>query len=187
MHSRFLGGLALLALILHKKSSTQPTLPSVKGVIETVHSLPGRLRLYVPSLKNDLTAADLLSTKMESIAAIRSIEVSTLTGSVLIHFDPAEVDPVVVFGATARILGIETELGAKPQPLLWREFKAAGDGINDSIYHASAGLMDLKTMVGLSLISTVGYGLLTQSLRFSTPGAVTLGWWTYQHMFSEKN
>ncbi len=185
MHLRLYGTLALLALLVNKKGSGQPSLPSVKGIIETVHSLPGRLRLYIPYLQDNPDAAESLVSQMECIEAISSVEVSTVTGSVLIHFDPVKVEPIVIFGATARLLGIDAEIGARPQPLLWREFKAVGDGVNDAIYHASAGLMDLKTLVGFSLMSTAGYGLLTRSIRFSTPGVVTLGWWTYQHMFSE--
>jgi len=181
----FINPLAMLLASVRTKSASSSYLPSYKGVVEPVHSVPGRLRLHIPLTARDVKAADRLKD-MERIESVLSIQSNAVTGSVIIRYDPAAVEPMILLGAVIRILGLEKEIETRPQPLLWREFKLAGQAVNDSIYHTSAGILDLKTLVALGLMGTLANGLVTRSIRISTPGAFTLGWWIYQHLFLEK-
>lgn len=185
MKYTILGSLTILSFFTQAKFRQGTNFPSVKGVIEVLHYLPGRLRLYVPSIINDTDTADMLRINMEHIESINSIQVNIASGSVLIHFEPSQVDPLIIFGATARILGIDQKIGANSQPLLWREFKTARNAINDTIFNSSAGLVDLKTLVGICLVGSIAYGTITRTLTITMPGAATLGWWTYQHLLSD--
>lgn len=61
-----------------------------------VHEMPGRIRLHLPILRRvpeDMrgwldSAAELIALR----AGIRTVEACALTGSVLIHYDPAEIE-----------------------------------------------------------------------------------------------
>lgn len=53
-----------------------------------VHSVPGRLRIKIPSLKKNPQTARELTRLLNNLSGIRSVEVSTVTGSVVIRHDP---------------------------------------------------------------------------------------------------
>ncbi len=56
-----------------------------------LHQLPGRLRLRSEVLKQNPKLASELLTAIGMMPGMRSVEVSILTGSVLVHHDPLRV------------------------------------------------------------------------------------------------
>ncbi|MDR2747711.1 MAG: CdiA family toxin C-terminal domain-containing protein [Treponema sp.] len=69
---------------------------------------PGRVRLRLAELKNQDMAGKLLP-RIKAIAGIKSVEIKTLTGSLLIEYDPAVISTgqLVELGRTlARQAGI---------------------------------------------------------------------------------
>jgi hypothetical protein len=53
-----------------------------------VSFVPGRVRLRLPELKNQRLAGELLP-KIRAIPGVKAAEIKTLTGSLLIEYDPS--------------------------------------------------------------------------------------------------
>ena len=172
--------LALELLVLHLKRKNKP--PSIRGVVETVHSLPDRMRLRVPSLVDDPDGAALLQKSLASVEAITSARVNPVSGSVVIRFDPNALEPVVLFGAVVRILGLDETAARREPSRLWREIDAAGKAMDDTVRHYSADLMDIKTVITLSLVGALAYRALSGRNRLMLPGNATLAWWVFNLM-----
>lgn len=57
-----------------------------------VHHLPGRLRIKLPSLKRNARYAATLQTTLSALPGVRDVRVNTLTGSLLVGYDPTRMD-----------------------------------------------------------------------------------------------
>lgn len=182
MNYRVLFTIAGLILAL-KPFLKRQAMPSAKGFIETVHYLPGRLRLHIPSLAGKPEAAQTLRKQMEMLDHITSLQVNTINGSVLILFDPAAIDPEILFGATARILGIDEKLTDAGEPVMWQEIRSAGQAIDHALHSSSGGYVDVKTLFTILLLAIVVYRLVKQPDRLGVPGTVTLGYWLFNLIF----
>lgn len=53
-----------------------------------VHEVPGRMRVKIPELKKDHTRARRIENTLEDMNGVSRISVNTLTGSVVVTFDP---------------------------------------------------------------------------------------------------
>ncbi len=54
-----------------------------------VHHIPGRLRVRSAAVKKDETKASAAKALLAGVPGVRSSEVNTLTGSIVVHYDPA--------------------------------------------------------------------------------------------------
>lgn len=57
------------------------------------HHVPGRLRLKTPIIKGNEEGAANIQTFLKPIKGILSMAVNTVTGSLVIHYDPQVIDP----------------------------------------------------------------------------------------------
>jgi hypothetical protein len=74
-----------------------------------VSFIPGRVRLRLPELKNPALTAELLP-RIQALPGIKAAEIKTLTGSLLIEYDPQTLstDRLIELGRDlARRAGIE--------------------------------------------------------------------------------
>lgn len=55
--------------------------------VKILHFLPGRVRLKVSAIRKCSAEAEILGSALRSIPGVRSVEISTATGSVLIHYE----------------------------------------------------------------------------------------------------
>jgi copper chaperone CopZ len=55
-----------------------------------VHHIPGRLRVRSAAVKRNEGNASAVRALLASVPGVRSSEVNTLTGSIVVHYDPAE-------------------------------------------------------------------------------------------------
>lgn len=55
--------------------------------VQVAHFLPGRVRLKVPALRGRPAEAAALGMAFRSIPGVKTLEISTVTGSVLITYD----------------------------------------------------------------------------------------------------
>jgi hypothetical protein len=77
-----------------------------------VSFVPGRVRLRLPELKNPALTAELLP-RIRALPGIRTAEIKTLTGSLLIEYDPGVLSTeklIELGGALARQMGIAGDL-----------------------------------------------------------------------------
>ena len=84
----------LISLMLGKKSKSKKThLLSFHGVIETVHILPRRIRVYVPKLVGNDDLKKNFIGQISRLDEIHSVEVNTITGSAVIRYDREKLQP----------------------------------------------------------------------------------------------
>jgi copper chaperone CopZ len=155
--------------------SKRPVL-SFRGIIETVHLLPGRVRYRIPLLLHNPEVQAEIESRIPSIEGITGVEASTVSGSVLVRFDPQRIDYAVILTALAKVLGLEEELSKTPRGRIGEELENLSSGLNRAIYEYSRGLLDLKTVVPLSLSGLGLYSVLRRG-SIALPGAFTLLWW----------
>ncbi|MFZ5867201.1 MAG: HMA2 domain-containing protein [Thermodesulfobacteriota bacterium] len=67
-----------------------------------LHEVPGRLRIKIPALKKNRNLAWELETLLNSAPGITSVSVNTVTGSVIIYFDPKVVNSRAVLTLLSR-------------------------------------------------------------------------------------
>lgn len=75
-----------------------------------VHHIPGRVRIRVNEIKRNEARALSLKRMIEDAEGVRSVEVNSLTGSVLIRYDTASTDS----NSLLRRLGVRHEPAAAP-------------------------------------------------------------------------
>jgi len=163
------------------KKKTKMQLPSFKGTIETVHEMAGRARFIIPDLQYNEEKKSVIETEMMKIPGIKLIKVSTITGSLLIEYDDSKIQPILLFTAVIKILGLEHCITADKSSALSREFQVMRDSINTGIYEKSNGLVDLKSILTLTLGVSAFYFLIADKNKLSSK--FTLLWWFSQMIF----
>ena len=59
--------------------------------VKVVHFIPGRVRLRVDRLRGEPAFADKVRERLSAVDAIRHVDASDLTGSVLVEYDPVAI------------------------------------------------------------------------------------------------
>ncbi len=54
-----------------------------------IHNIPGRLRIKIPTLKHEAGQTDNIRSSFSGMYGIDKVSVNTLTGSIIINYDPA--------------------------------------------------------------------------------------------------
>lgn len=166
---------AVLTSLRPNKGRNLMQLPSFHGVVEVRASIPGRMRLFIPSIRERSEAARDMKEKMESTGAVKRVDLCDKTGSVLVVYDEQAVSAPVVLGAVIQLLGLKQILEKTPQSRAEKGMITLYNGLNHALLEATGGLLDIRMLAGGTL--TV-LGLRTLLLRGAVlPGAVTLLWW----------
>ncbi len=164
--------------LLNKNDFTKKNkanIPSFKGVLEVKHSIKGRIRFYIPILKENEEAKSILITQLSRVSAIKSIEVNLITGSLLICYEEKTVDTAVLIGVIAKLLGLEEAIAKKPEALVTREMKSMKEAINMAVYEKTNGLMDSKSL--FILLTILGGFIIVKSNPIAFPNGYTLLRW----------
>jgi hypothetical protein len=171
-------GLAIAALARRlKRDKWLAGLPRYKtGPIRVAHAIPGRIRFLVPSLRGDDSAGLSWLERLRDLQGVSRVDVSSVTGSVLVIYRPAEVDPALLFGALARLLGLEGDVERTPAPVMLRELREFGKSLNLAVYDNTSGLVDLWSLLIIGFV-VLGVKGVYQRGWASLPAGVTLLWW----------
>ena len=144
----------LAALFGRDRTAGDQALPSFPGVMETVHVLPGRLRLRAPVLIGERAGADQLEKSLSRLEGVREVEVSSVSGTLLFRFAPDRVTPDLLMGAAVRLLGLERDVLQTPPSAIGEGIRNAGDSLNHAIYAQTGGALDLWTSLTLLLLAS---------------------------------
>jgi hypothetical protein len=91
-----------------------PHSPNKEGIVNAlVHALDGRLRIRIPAIKRNAEVAASLEQSLLRVKGVKGVRANTLTGSVLIHYDPWRIgqgDLLEFFGVS-----VEEKRGSDPQ------------------------------------------------------------------------
>ena len=122
-------------------------LPSFKGILEVRASIPGRMRLHVPSL----------------------------SGSMLVCYNERKVEAAVIEGAVIKLLGLDAVISGKQKSRMESGLHTILDAVDRGVMGATNGLMDGKMLAGtaLSVLAIKEWRLA----GLAVPGAMTLLWW----------
>lgn len=88
-------------------------LPSFAGILEVVHTLPGRIRLKIPSLKRNIVGAENFKQRITRLNGIRNVDINLFLGTVLIQYDPQLLTPTLVVAAASHCFEFQDALRNK--------------------------------------------------------------------------
>lgn len=172
-----LTGLVLAGLLGKIKDGRRTLLPMFRtGPVRTVHWLPGRVRFRVPSLVNDGRGAAVIQQKLPTIQGVRSVQLDSNTGSVLVVYREEDVRPELLFAAIVRLLGLDEEVRRTPEPVVTKELREILGSANRMVYDRTGGLIDLWSAT-LILLAAIGIGKLWVNGLRAFPAGLTLIWW----------
>ena len=116
------------------------------------------------------------------VDAVRQVDVSPISGSVVIRFDPEQISAELLVAAIIKVLGLEKELDRLPSSVIGQEISQVSQALNRAVYDQTNGLIDLRTAL---LISMAGLGAakLWNQPRLALPGGFTLLWWAGSGLF----
>lgn len=161
-----------------QSTSKEVLLPSFKGVIEVRHMLKGRIRFYIPKLIGNEEEKEMLMDQIIRLNSVENVEISTLTGSLLIFYDQEKIEPMLLFSVVVRLLGLEEKLDKKEKSILYKEIEQFGSSINKSVLENTRGLIDAKTLLPVTFIIW-GLKKIIVDKNSNTPQPYTLFWWGY--------
>jgi hypothetical protein len=127
------------------------------GPVQTAHSIPGRIRFLVPSLRGNQSGREMLMNRLPHVRGVRKVQVNVISGSVLVNYEEGTVSPRLLFAAVVRLLRLDEELYDTPPSLIKRELREVLHSLNLAVYDRTYGTTDLWT--GLSCIFGF-YGLI---------------------------
>ena len=144
-------GFIVASLFGKKKDAGKSLLLRLQYPIKTNHLLPGRVRFQIDALKKNIKGEQFLNEQLPKIKGIKSIQINTITGSVLIHFSEEDIQPELLFTALIRLLGLEKELEKTPQSFISREIRLIGKSLNRAVLERTGGIIDLSTAIPIVL------------------------------------
>lgn len=165
----------MLMTVSGNRSRNRMKLPSFPGVAEVRASIPGRLRLYMPSVMTNDEAVRRMKAHMESTGAVREVSVNPRTGSALFLYDESQVEAAVVEGAAIRLMGLDDAISKPTVSRMEKGLRVLWDSVNHGVLEATNGLMDGRMLAGSALTVAAVRSLAVSGAAL--PGAMTLLWW----------
>lgn len=155
-----------------KRSAGQAAFPKH---VRPVHSMSGRTRFYCPAFR-EARVTDALVEQLLLVKGIVSAKPNNHTGSLLVHFDPAEVDQKLLLAAIQKLIG--PDLPAKKQGTVMEEFQMGYESLNYALLEKTAGAVDVKTLLSGGLVAlAVKEAIRTKALGMPAP--ITLLYWSF--------
>ena len=174
------GLIAAAALGMHGKQEKQNQSPllSLRGILETRHSLPGRIRFYLPCIKGAPEKAKLVEREMPKLKGVKYFKAEPVTATVLIYFDRSIIEPSLLATALIKLLGLEKEIMKPPKSLLTKEVQEISHAANRIIYDKTNGLLDLPTSI-FTVLAGIAVINILEGKPFTFPPSFTLLWWAF--------
>ncbi|WP_297639151.1 HMA2 domain-containing protein [uncultured Clostridium sp.] len=146
-----LGSKALTSALNNKKTETKEkdNVPSFKGVLEIKHNIKGRVRLYAPRIKENSEYSQVLISQLTKVKSISNIEVNSVTGSIVICYNPAELELALLVGVVIKLLGLEEAISEKPKSLISKEIKNVKEAVDLAFYNKTSGILDIKSVAAV--------------------------------------
>lgn len=157
--------------------NTHINVPSFKGIVEVKHYLPGRIRLYVPVLKDDLAAREVLINQLSKIEFIELKDINIFIGTMLLSFDIQKIKPMLVVGIIVKLLGLEESINNSEESLVKKEINNLKSSLNLAVYNKTNGILDFNSIITLGLLASgINSCVKNQGAR---PSGISYLWWAY--------
>ena len=151
-------------------------LQSFYGVIQVKHYQNGRLRLQTEVLKDDEELKEEFLNNICKIEGINSVEVNSITGSILIYFDEKVIESSFLYLIVLKLLHLEEEALKNKPGKLKKMIRQAFEALDMAVYNKSKGYLDLKTLTAGAFIF---YGIKKLKMTPKLPAGATLLWWAF--------
>lgn len=159
------------------------TFRGFRGIVEIKHAIPGRVRYYIPFLRNDIEKGQMLEQQLLKASAIKEININPLLGTVLVVYEAGKINEVTLTGVLAKLLGLEKELEKTPRSLIGKELNKVLKSANSTVYEQTDGLLDLNSAITLAFLSL---GLWSIARKPSIlPAGVSLVYWAYNNSLKQ--
>ena len=143
------------------------------GPIRVAHALPGRIRFLVPSLKGAPEERLLRLSPLNTINGIKQVHTNPITWNVIVEYQQEQLEPVLIFGAVARLLGLEEEMEKMPAPAVTQELRMVEKSLNYAVLDKTRGAIDLRSAAALALLFAGSFKVIRDGWA-SFPGGFTL-------------
>jgi copper chaperone CopZ len=159
---------------------------SGRGGIELRHAIPGRVRLRFPGIKGEPTLAREIERQLAGLTVVRRVEVSPVTGSVLVVYDPADSAAIAELGRMI-IPGLDLDGLSAPEgvgPAAGAETSSPAAAVADfarqlnAKVEAATGGADLRFLVPASLF-VGGLVRLIVSKKLTSPAWYDFLWFAF--------
>ncbi len=150
-----------------------------KGVVEIKHAIPGRIRFFIPILKNNPDGCDKLQKQLVKAEVIREIKINPVIGSLLMIYDEDGTDEATLTGVIVKLLGLEDQVDESPLSSAGKEIKQMMKSLNTSVYEYSNGMIDLNNLITLAFFSMGAYSLIRNPRML--PSGLSLLYWAYNN------
>jgi hypothetical protein len=155
------------------------------GLVELLHAIPGRIRLRVPEIKGNPARAREVEQQVGRLKVVRRIEVSPITGSVLVTYDP---DDSASLAEVGRLFHPGLDLATvatlpDPVPEVDAVTPSVVDGVMRNLrainanVRATTGGLDLRILLPVTLILLGIKAWVTD--REKTPGWYNYFWFAF--------
>ncbi len=118
-----------------------------------IHHIPGRLRIRSGAVRRNETRAAAVKALLEQQPGVRSAQPNTLTGSIVVHYDPAVTDDGAVM-SMLRERGYLTPVSPAPVSSAVRGARAPQTAVAEEIAKKVAGSL-VQAAVERSLLALV--------------------------------
>jgi hypothetical protein len=150
-----------------------------------IHSAPGRCRFKIPSKRHDAAYFQNMKEDLLNISGIERIDANPLTASVLILYDPQQVQ---LNDLSAQLETAEhfepTETETMQVQTVWERATSGLDSFDQLLKESTSGHIDFKSLLFIILFM-MAIRQLHQGVIFSA--AATLFWYALQVLIKDKN
>lgn len=159
-----------------KYNANQLNLPSFRNVLEVKSAIKGRIRFYVPLIKENTILTEQILHQLKGITVIKDVSINAVTGSILIIYDPEKITADIIEGAVIKLLGLDTHINKEDKCLIERELRNILSVANQAILEKTDGFIDAKYILVIWLV-------LVSILKLATNPNVPLNpfsmlWWS---------
>ena len=165
--------------------------------LHVAHSIPGRTRLKFAELKSHPYRHQALQRTLASIPGVRQVDVSSQTGSVVLHHDKDAIHSMQFLGAIAAAFGLTglaaTEVGEWAALLgngspsetvdVLESAKGAAVALNHTLTDLTGGHLDVKTLLPVALL-LLGVRSIVVSDALAAPKWYEFFWFAFGAYFT---
>ncbi|AEH45469.1 hypothetical protein Thein_1609 [Thermodesulfatator indicus DSM 15286] len=118
-----------------------------------LHKVKGRIRLRTPIIKNNEAAAELIKDFIMHLGGVTSVNTNTLTGSIVINYNPAVIDAEEIVQALEKEGYFNSRLAVGCETILQKHVEKIGKQAGRAIF----GLVSDQVLrgTGLSFLSLI--------------------------------
>lgn len=172
------------AIFSSLKTNKNKKLPELGSVV-VKHSIPNRLRLYSPKLKN-IDLKNFILEEFQKINLIYEVLIDERSGSLLIKYDSNKIDENLLFMSCVRLIDGEiNQENFKKKSIISQELINCRNALDNSIYTKTFGILDLDSLLILSLFYSA-FKSYKKNNGMGSPSAYTLLFWTYNQLKERK-